>query len=183
MKNIKVYEKQSDMSEFLGYDVGARKYVMDVNLKNEYIQGYIANVEAAIGTNERFLRRGFLLGFNDLWRYSLMLNTNNVNESQHIGEQGYWTPTKMPQSLTITHSVSMDLDFQAKNKNFSNNFNANYTHTSEQQEMHQHQELFLVDTQPISMTLNYNRNANGKLYLENVFSLKKKCLSYKPNKF
>lgn len=173
VKNIKVYEKQSDMSEFLGYDVGARKYVMDVNLKNEYIQGYIANVEAAIGTNERFLGRGFLLGFNDLWRYSLMLNTNNVNESQHIGEQGYWTPTKMPQSLTNTHSVSMDLDFQAKNKNFSNNFNANYTHTSEQQEMHQHQELFLVDTQPISMTLNYNRNANGKLYLENVFSLKK----------
>ena len=52
VKNLKVYEKQTDKSEALGYDVEPRKYVMDVNLKNEYNQGYIANVEAA-GRNGR----------------------------------------------------------------------------------------------------------------------------------
>ena len=34
VKNLKVYEKQTDKSEALGYDVEPRKYVMDVNLKN-----------------------------------------------------------------------------------------------------------------------------------------------------
>ena len=62
VKNLKVYEKQTDKSEALGYDVEPRKYVMDVNLKNEYNQGYIANVEAAGGTEDRWLGRGFLLG-------------------------------------------------------------------------------------------------------------------------
>ena len=65
VKNLKVYEKQTDKSEALGYDVEPRKYVMDVNLKNEYSQGYIANVEAAGGTEDRWLGRGFLLGFAD----------------------------------------------------------------------------------------------------------------------
>ena len=68
VKNLKVYEKQTDKSEALGYDVEPRKYVMDVNLKNEYNQGYIANVEAAGGTEDRWLGRGFLLGFPDRWR-------------------------------------------------------------------------------------------------------------------
>ena len=47
VKDLKVYEKQTDKSEALGYDVEPRRYVMDVNLRPEYSQGYIANVEAA----------------------------------------------------------------------------------------------------------------------------------------
>ncbi|MCR5780969.1 MAG: hypothetical protein K6G70_10570, partial [Bacteroidaceae bacterium] len=49
VKNLKVYEKQTDRSEALGYDVDPRRYVMDVILKDEYSQGYIGNVEAAGG--------------------------------------------------------------------------------------------------------------------------------------
>ena len=92
VKNLKVYEKQTDKSEALGYDVEPRKYVMDVNLKNEYSQGYIANVEAAGGTEDRWLGRGFLLGFADRWRYALLGNVNNVNESRHIGVSGHHAP-------------------------------------------------------------------------------------------
>ena len=39
VKDIKVYDKQTDMSEALGYDVEPRKFVMDVNLKREYSKG------------------------------------------------------------------------------------------------------------------------------------------------
>lgn len=49
VKNIKVYDKQSDKSVALGYDADPKKYVMDVNLKEEYNRGYIANVEGAGG--------------------------------------------------------------------------------------------------------------------------------------
>ncbi|MBQ0018897.1 MAG: hypothetical protein KBT39_00030, partial [Bacteroidales bacterium] len=49
VKNIKVYDKRSDKSEALGYDVEPKKFVMDVNLKDESRNGYIANVELAGG--------------------------------------------------------------------------------------------------------------------------------------
>jgi hypothetical protein len=79
VKNLKVYEKQTDRSAALGYDVEPRSYVMDVNLKNEYSQGYIGNVEGAAGTHDRWLGRGFLLGFTDRLRLTLVGNANNVN--------------------------------------------------------------------------------------------------------
>ena len=167
VKNLKVYEKQTDKSEALGYDVEPRKYVMDVNLKNEYNQGYIANVEAAGGTEDRWLGRGFLLGFTDRWRYALLGNVNNVNESRHIGEHGHWSPATMPQSLLTTRSVATDLDYQSKDKNVTDNFNADFTSSNTESEMRQRYEQFLEGSKPMSLTENRNESDNWHLKLVN----------------
>lgn len=169
VKDIKVYDKQTDKSVALGYDVEPRKFVMDVNLKPEYSQGYIANVEAAGGTNDRWLGRGFLLGFTDLWRYSVMANLNNVNESRHIGERGFWSPATMPRSLTTTRSVAFDLDYQSKDKFRKNNFVADYTSTSDDREMRRRQEQFLEGSHPLSQTENTDHSGNWKVKLSNEF--------------
>lgn len=42
-------------------------------------------MEAAGRTSDLWLGRAFLLGFSDRWRYSLLGNANNVNETRHIG--------------------------------------------------------------------------------------------------
>ena len=84
VQNIKVYDKQSDKSKALGYDVDPKQFVMDVNLKQEYQRGYIANVEGAVGTEDRWLARAFALGFSDHYRFTLLGNLNNVNETRHI---------------------------------------------------------------------------------------------------
>lgn len=173
VKNLKVYEKQSDMSEALGYDVAPRTYVMDVNLKNEYSQGYIANVEAAVGTEDRWLGRGFLLGFTDLWRYSVMANANNVNENRHIGEHGQWTPATMPQSLLTTRSVATDLDYQSKDKKTKNNFTADYTSSENKTEMRSRYEQFLENRTPVSLTESSNKSDNWKVKLSNELYIKK----------
>lgn len=169
VKDIKVYDKQTDKSVALGYDVEPRKFVMDVNLKPEYSQGYIANVEAAGGTNDRWLGRGFLLGFTDLWRYSVMANLNNVNESRHIGERGFWSPATMPRSLTTTRSVAFDLDYQSKDKVRKNNFVADYTSTSDDREMRRRQEQFLEGSHPLSQTESTSHSGNWKVKLSNEF--------------
>ena len=176
VKDIKVYEKQTDRSEVLGYDVEPRKFVMDVNLKNEYNQGYIANVEAAGGTENRWLGRGFLLGFTDLWRYSLLGNMNNVNESRHIGRQGYWTPATMPQSLLTTRSVATDLDYQSKDKNVSDNLNIDYTSSSTEMEMRKRYEQFIDNINPTSLAVSNSESDNWNLKLFNFFNLKKQTL-------
>ncbi len=173
VKDLKVYEKQTSRSEALGYDVDPRKFVMDVNLKSEYSQGYMANAEVAGGTRERWLGRVFLLGFTEQWRYSLVGNTNNVNESRHIGERGHWTPSSMPQSLLTTHSVAADLDYQSKNKKLNNNFNADFTSKGTESEMRRRYEQFIDGSSPISTTTNYSETNNWQLKLHNRLELKK----------
>ena len=86
VKNLKVYEMESDRSRAVGHEIEDKKYVMDVNLKDEYRNGYIANIEAAGGTHNRWLGRMFLLGYTDKLRFTLLANANNVNEKRHIGE-------------------------------------------------------------------------------------------------
>ena len=148
VKTIKVYEQQSDLSRALGYDVEERIYVMDVNLKSEYNRGVISNVELAGGTENRYLGRAFVLGFSDPYRFTLLANANNVNESRQIGQSGHWTPASMPRSLLTIHSVAGEMDYQSDDKNKKNNLLIDFTSTEEVSEMLQYSELFLEGSTP-----------------------------------
>ena len=173
VRTLKVYEKQTDMSEALGYDVEPRRYVMDVNLKEEYQRGYIANVEGAVGTEDRWLGRGFLLGFTDRTRLTLMGNANNVNEGRHIGESGHWTPTTMPRSLLTTRSVATEVEYVPRDKAYRETLTASFTSTTDEQEMRQRREQFLAGSTPLSLSTSYSRQGNRRLSLHNVLTLKK----------
>ncbi|MDE5740319.1 MAG: hypothetical protein K2H92_08435, partial [Bacteroidaceae bacterium] len=142
VKNIKVYDKSSDKSMALGYDVDPKKYVMDVNLKEEYQRGYVANVEGAVGTEDRWLGRAFVLGFTDRLRLTLLGNVNNVNESRHIGQSGHWTPASMPRSMLTTRSAATEIDYHTKGEQVQETFSADYTSTTDVQEMRQRYEQF-----------------------------------------
>ena len=150
VKNLKVYEKQSDRSAALGFDVDPKKYVMDVNLKPEYNRGIISNVEVAAGTDDRWLGRGFLLGFDDPFRFTLFGNANNVNESRHIGQSGHWTPASAPKSLLTTRSVGGELDFRAPNGKVEETLYVDYASTENESEMNQRKELFLDGSTPLT---------------------------------
>ena len=178
VKHLKVYEKQTDLSEALGYDVEPRKYVMDVNLKEEYKRGYIGNVEAAGGTDERWLGRAFLLGFTDRLRFTLLGNLNNVNEGRHIGQSDQWSPARQPRSLTTTRSVAAEIDYSSKGDKLRETFRAEYTSTTDKQAMTQRQEQFLAGSTPMSLTESFSRQSNGRLRIFNAFQLKKPTWIY-----
>ena len=143
VKDIKVYDQDTDLNRALNAQVERKKFVMDVNLKPEHQIGYIANVEAAGGTMERWLGRAFLLGFTERTRYTLLGNSNNVNESRHIGRSDHWTPDAVPQSLLTTHSAAGEIDYQSADKNVQENLTADFTSTREEGEMTMSKELFL----------------------------------------
>lgn len=172
VNDLKVYEKQTAKSEALGYDVEPRKFVMDVNLKKEYNRGYIANVEAAGGTQERWLGRAFVLGFTNNLRLSFMANANNVNETRHIGQSGHWTPAFMPSSMMTTRSVKGEADYENKRKKFSDTFYADFTSTTNRTQMRRRYEQFLEGSTPTSVTQSYNRHGNDRWSLHNAFELK-----------
>jgi len=143
VKDIKVYDQDTDLNRALNAQVERKKFVMDVNLKPEHQIGYIANVEAAGGTMERWLGRAFLLGFTERTRYTLLGNSNNVNESRHIGRSDHWTPDAVPQSQLTTHSAAGEIDYQSADKNVQENLTADFTSTREEGEMTMSKELFL----------------------------------------
>ena len=173
VKDIKVYDRQSDKSKALGYDVDPKKFVMDVNLKEEYQRGYIANVEGAVGTEDRWLGRAFLLGFTDRLRLTLFGNVNNVNESRHIGQSGHWTPASMPQSMVTTRSAATEIDYHTKGDKVKETFSADYTSTTDEQEMRQRYEQFLAGSTPLSISAMRNRSGNRQVKLYNNLSVSK----------
>ena len=173
VKDIKVYDRQSDKSMALGYDVDPKKFVMDVNLKEEYQRGYIANVEGAVGTEDRWLGRAFLLGFTDRLRLTLFGNVNNVNESRHIGQSGHWTPASMPQSMVTTRSAATEIDYHTKGDKVKETFSADYTSTTDEQEMRQRYEQFLAGSTPLSISAMRNRTGNRQVKLHNTLSISK----------
>ena len=173
VKDIKVYDRQSDKSKALGYDVDPKKFVMDVNLKQEYQRGYIANIEGALGTEDRWLARAFALGFTDHLRLTLLGNVNNVNESRHIGESDHWTPASMPQSMVTTRSVATEIDYHTKGDKLKETFSADYTSTTDEQEMRGRYEQFLAGSTPLSLSASRSRSGNRQVKLHNTFSLAK----------
>ena len=160
VKEIKVYDRQTDKSKALGYDVEPRMYVMDVNLKEDYQRGYIANVEAAAGSNERWLARAFGLMFTDRYRFTLLGNLNNVNETRHIGQSGNWTPATMPQNMLTTRSVGAELDYHSKGDKLKNNLTASYSSTTDVNESKSRYDQFLQGCAPTSLTESTNRTGN-----------------------
>lgn len=183
VKFLKAYEKQTDKSVALGYDVEPRQFVMDVILKDEYKQGYIGNVEAAGGTEDRWLARAFLLGYADDLRFTLLGNVNNVNESSHIGETGHWNslryseyseyPEFLPKSLITTRSARAEIDYHTKEDKLQETFRAEFTSTTDEQTMRQRYEQFLEGCKPTSLTESFNRKGNRKLTLSNTLAIHK----------
>lgn len=168
VKNIKVYDQETDLNRAAGAQIENKKFVMDVNLKAEYQYGYIANVEAAGGTDDRWLGRAFLLGFTRNTRYTLLANSNNVNESRHIGSSDYWTPESMPKSLLTTHSVASDIDYQSSDKNVQEKLSIDFTSTRDKGDMIKQEELFLAGS-PLQTMKQSTMTKENKLKIGNRF--------------
>lgn len=119
VKELKVYDRSSDKSRLMGKEMEQKDYVMDVGLKREYNRGYIANMEAAGGTKDRYLGRLFGLYYTDRIRLSIFGNLNNVNETRRPGREGDWSPANSPQGQKITRKVGIDFSTSSKNDKFN----------------------------------------------------------------
>ena len=171
VKNVKVYEKESDRNRAVGYEMEQKKYVMDVNLKDEYKNGYVGNAEIAGGTEKHWLGRTFLLGFTDQFRFTLLANANNVNEKRHIGESNSWKPESMPRSQLTTKSIAGEIDYQSKNGNLKDNLMVDFLATKDYGESMQRRELFMEGRIPYSTFKAFNTSHANRLLARNKFKM------------
>ena len=130
VKTVQVYDKAGKLSEMVGHDMGDKELVMDVRLKKQYSIGWIANAEAAGGTEERYLARLFALRFTNHSRLSFFGAVNNVNEYVKPGEGSEWTPS-VGNGLTTTRHAGADYLISDRNKRFKLQGNAEVRHSDD----------------------------------------------------
>lgn len=104
VQKVEFYDKSSERSQVVGFDLDKRDFVGNVQLKREYSIGYMGNVEAGGGLAsqenidgytdielDRYLARGFGLRFTGNTRLSLMGGMNNVGKSGSADGNGNWS--------------------------------------------------------------------------------------------
>lgn len=111
VKDIKVYNKSSERSRFIGEEVERKDFVMDVNLKREYSQGTMGNAEGGAGTSDRYLARLFGLVYTDKSRLGVYGFMNNLNEERSPGGDGDWTPAWSYKGLTTKKEAGFDYSY------------------------------------------------------------------------
>lgn len=113
VKNVQAYEKVNDRDKAIGNKKG--DFVLDVHIKRQYVLSWIGNVEAGLGSDNRYLARLFAMRLTKASRLTFYGNLNNLNDTRKPGERGNWTPLTMPVGLIAHKSAGFDYLVKPKN--------------------------------------------------------------------
>lgn len=170
VKNVRVYNKRTERSEWLGRDVEQKEYTMDITMKREYAQGYLGNAELAGGTKERYLGRLFGMRFTDNSRLTAFGNMNNVNETRRPGEKGEWSPANSPQYEETVKKVGADLMIDDKDKRWLEKATAEFSWNRTDEQATVSTESFLPSGHRFSRTTQNSINENKVFSAQNEFT-------------
>lgn len=96
VKNIEVYEGQTEKEKWENNPNADKHLTMNVKLKKEYNMGWILNAQAGGGTESRYTGRLFASLFTPTTNITLLGNINNLNDNRKPGKSDTWTPEMMP---------------------------------------------------------------------------------------
>lgn len=155
---IEVIDKKSDQAEFTGFDDGNRYKAINIKTKNGRLNGQFGKIEAAVGTNDRYLLNGTLNQFSGSKRVTLIAGSNNINkqsfyEHDHMGFQG----DNASGGLSTTHNAGINFNLPVKDKiKINGNYFFNAINSTNESNLLRN--YLFTDT-----TLNhYSENNNGK---------------------
>ncbi len=77
---VQIFDKKSDQAAFTGIDDGQRQKTINLELKEEYKNGFFGNTTGGYGTEDRYIGRLSLNRFKKNQQLSFLLMGNNVNE-------------------------------------------------------------------------------------------------------
>lgn len=101
-------------------DTGRRPMVVDVRLKREYAQGWLANIEAAGGTqlyangDAAYLARFFAMRHTDHSGISLYGSINNLGDNQSPGRKGEWKKMDVTQGERVVKTGGLNVSIDGK---------------------------------------------------------------------
>lgn len=121
VRDIKVYERQTDREVALGISEAGRELplVMDVNLKKQYNIGWMGSMEGGYGTDDRYLGRLFLMRFSKQSRITLYGDANNVGDDYTYVNSGRWNESRLSSGLHNSIKGGVDIVVNDKHKRYS----------------------------------------------------------------
>lgn len=88
LKNVKVYNRTKDSLSLIKRERDKSGLVMDVQLKKQYAQILLGNMDFGYGTGGHYYGKLFGLKFHPLYRLSGYAITNDVNKDEYVGGNG-----------------------------------------------------------------------------------------------
>lgn len=153
VKNIQSYERTPEDKKGTNQERTAPKeLVMDIKLKRDYNQGWVAVAEGGSGVsykkdyngdlNDTFLGRFFALNYSDRLKIAAFFNANNMNNERSPGEGGEWSPLSQSQGIIESYTSGMNYSIQ-KNENSKYNGSLNVSYKERYDSNHTSGETFL----------------------------------------
>lgn len=113
LKNIKLFEKQSERSKFLGIDDGKRTNTVDVSIREDMLNGWLGDIKAGGGTSKRYEAKNFTANFNKYNQLAIIGNLSNLNQPPAIPGM-----TIFPSGETTDYSIGSSINFSSKKNKF-----------------------------------------------------------------
>ena len=126
VKNIEVYRGQTDQEKWADDPTVEKHLTMDVKLKKEYMNGYLANIQGGYGTDGRYLGRMFTSLFTPTLNMQLIGQLNNVSDTRKPGKNDSWTPESMPTGTLRRQMLGFNYNYKSKNDKLSAEGHANF---------------------------------------------------------
>ena len=170
VEKIKAYDRQSDYTRMTGIDDGEEETVIDLSVKPEMKKGWLANVDGAYGTEDRYAGRFMGNRFTDKLRLTVLGGANNVNDRGFSGGfRGGWGSGN---GLVATKEAGLDFTWEnGKREEEAGRLriggNVRYNHRSSDQLSITNSETFLTTGGNSSFS---NRNSRSHSSNTNVNS-------------
>lgn len=112
---VKVYHQISRMRQVMEGDsakMDANKdpLVMDVNLKRDYVEGWLANADIAGGTHNKYLARLFAMRYTKHSGLFAFGNINNLSDDQGADKSGNWGGRTLNDGIVKTKTFGVSFE-------------------------------------------------------------------------
>lgn len=149
VNKVKAYQKAPNNAYITRDSLKAEStdpWVIDVNLKRQYSQGWLANAEAGYGTHNRYLGRLFGLRFTTNSHLSIYGNFNNLNNNSRPGKEGDWQSFEPIIGQSDMKEAGLSYGIESLNKKVSFTSNLIVTHNNDKVRTETSSETFLTST-------------------------------------
>ncbi len=186
VKNIEVYNKQTEENKYLGInDEDKKEYTMDVILKREYNRGGSANVEAggspgpADGGDWRYKLKGFGLHFSDRTRAVLFGGMNNINETMSYDEyDSEYRDRTSEAGDNHFKQVGGQFVYLGPEDKINNTTEVTASWSDNRTDNRTESETYMNGASTFGRSSSQNRNKAENFELHNTFRMRDKCYIY-----
>lgn len=112
---VKVYNQISRMRQVMEgdsakMDANRDPLVMDVSLKRDYAEGWLANADIAAGTHNKYLARLFAMRYTKHSGLFAFGNVNNLSDDQSADKSGNWTGRTLNDGIVKTKTFGINFE-------------------------------------------------------------------------